>query len=221
MVFVLFYDLAPILKVRSELVLLMVVFCSLCNTNVTSQQTLLLHAEGKKHIAKAKAFHGAKQPKQAEGTLLNNDVPAESNAKNEAPEATEKEKEQKPSDIATKDNSVADNGNLQLNRKRKLEASEDIGARQKPGVDMSNELGNGEIIQVGRSKAPKDKDKKVEQSVSKDDKAMISSSKKEDEKKKIKWKKLITSSLRSVRIAVLWTLHAIYIFGTSNVFIPT
>ncbi|XP_052487357.1 UBP1-associated proteins 1C-like [Gossypium raimondii] len=37
-------------------------FCSLCNTKVTSQQTLLLHAEGKKHRAKARAFH-AKQPK--------------------------------------------------------------------------------------------------------------------------------------------------------------
>ncbi|KAL3535569.1 hypothetical protein ACH5RR_004030 [Cinchona calisaya] len=162
--------------------------CSLCNTNVTSQQTLLLHAEGKKHIAKAKAFHAAKQPKQTEGAALNKDVPAENNGKNGALEATEKEIEQKTSDIASKkDNSVAENGNYQSNKKRKLEASEDIGAMQKPGVDLPSELGNGEIIQVGQPKTKKlkDKDKKVEQSVSK------------DEKKKIKWKKLITSSLKS------------------------
>ncbi|MBA0622288.1 hypothetical protein Godav_007845, partial [Gossypium davidsonii] len=44
-------------------------FCSLCNTKVTSQQTLLLHAEGKKHRAKARAFH-AKQPEQTEASAL-------------------------------------------------------------------------------------------------------------------------------------------------------
>ncbi|KAF3785140.1 UBP1-associated proteins 1C [Nymphaea thermarum] len=37
-------------------------FCSLCNTQVTSKQTLLLHAEGKKHKAKARAFHSANKP---------------------------------------------------------------------------------------------------------------------------------------------------------------
>jgi cell growth-regulating nucleolar protein len=38
---------------------------SLCNTTTTSQQTLLLHADGKKHRAKAKAFHASQ--KQANG----------------------------------------------------------------------------------------------------------------------------------------------------------
>nr|KYP57577.1 Uncharacterized protein C16C10.8 [Cajanus cajan] len=36
-------------------------FCSLCNTKTTSKQTLLLHADGKKHRAKARAFHASKQ----------------------------------------------------------------------------------------------------------------------------------------------------------------
>ncbi|KAL6496497.1 hypothetical protein OROGR_029755 [Orobanche gracilis] len=34
---------------------------SLCNTKTTSKQTLLLHADGKKHRAKARAFHSSKQ----------------------------------------------------------------------------------------------------------------------------------------------------------------
>jgi hypothetical protein len=36
--------------------------CSLCNTKATSKQALLLHAEGKKHWAKARAFHASQQP---------------------------------------------------------------------------------------------------------------------------------------------------------------
>ncbi|KAK2411286.1 tyrosine--tRNA ligase, chloroplastic/mitochondrial [Trifolium repens] len=36
--------------------------CSLCNTKATSKQALLLHAEGKKHGAKARAFHASQQP---------------------------------------------------------------------------------------------------------------------------------------------------------------
>ncbi|KAK2424953.1 protein transport protein Sec24 [Trifolium repens] len=34
----------------------------LCNTKATSKQALLLHAEGKKHWAKARAFHASQQP---------------------------------------------------------------------------------------------------------------------------------------------------------------
>jgi cell growth-regulating nucleolar protein len=48
-------------------------FChSLCNTTTTSQQTLLLHADGKKHRAKAKAFHASQ--KQANGAEQTADV---------------------------------------------------------------------------------------------------------------------------------------------------
>lgn len=44
-------------------------FCSLCNTTTTSKQTLLGHADGKKHRAKAKAYHASqKQENEAEQT---------------------------------------------------------------------------------------------------------------------------------------------------------
>ncbi|KAL0345061.1 UNVERIFIED_CONTAM: UBP1-associated proteins 1C [Sesamum radiatum] len=58
-------------------------FCSLCNTKATSKQALLLHADGKKHRAKARAFHAAKQqPNDTAGTKGS----SENNAKAEAPE---------------------------------------------------------------------------------------------------------------------------------------
>ncbi|RLN22857.1 UBP1-associated proteins 1C-like [Panicum miliaceum] len=47
-------------------------FCSLCNTTATSKQALLLHADGKKHRAKAKAFHTSQ--KQANGAEQTADV---------------------------------------------------------------------------------------------------------------------------------------------------
>ncbi|WJX84744.1 tyrosine--tRNA ligase [Trifolium repens] len=40
----------------------LVELCCLCNTKATSKQALLLHAEGKKHGAKARAFHASHQP---------------------------------------------------------------------------------------------------------------------------------------------------------------
>uniref|UniRef100_A0ACD5WG36 Uncharacterized protein n=1 Tax=Avena sativa TaxID=4498 RepID=A0ACD5WG36_AVESA len=36
-------------------------FCSLCNTTTTSKQTLLGHADGRKHRAKAKAYHSSQK----------------------------------------------------------------------------------------------------------------------------------------------------------------
>uniref|UniRef100_A0ACD5VEJ9 Uncharacterized protein n=1 Tax=Avena sativa TaxID=4498 RepID=A0ACD5VEJ9_AVESA len=36
-------------------------FCSLCNTTTTSKQTLLGHADGRKHRAKAKAYHSSQE----------------------------------------------------------------------------------------------------------------------------------------------------------------
>lgn len=36
-------------------------FCSLCNTTTTSKQTLLGHADGRKHRAKAKAYHASRK----------------------------------------------------------------------------------------------------------------------------------------------------------------
>ncbi|CBI27867.3 unnamed protein product, partial [Vitis vinifera] len=127
-------------------------FCSLCNTKATSKQALLLHADGKKHRAKARAFHAANEPKQKEESTQNG------------------------------------------NKKRKLDASDNNGDRKKVGGDASGELGNGEVIQVERAEAEETvlQVKKAKHDVSKEPSSM-----KEDTKKKIKWKKLITSALKS------------------------
>ncbi|MBA0866588.1 hypothetical protein Goshw_022580, partial [Gossypium schwendimanii] len=69
-------------------------FFSLCNTKVTSQQTLLLHAEGKKHRAKARAFH-AKQPEQMEASALDTKALTENKANSESLENKPK-REAKP-----------------------------------------------------------------------------------------------------------------------------
>ncbi|KFK40302.1 hypothetical protein AALP_AA3G357400 [Arabis alpina] len=49
-------------------------FCSLCNTDATSQQDLLNHANGKKHRAKAKGVHAKQEQRQAENSTLNKDT---------------------------------------------------------------------------------------------------------------------------------------------------
>lgn len=157
-------------------------FCSLCNTKATSKQTLLLHADGKKHRAKARAFHAANQkPKQSEGTTtcgLTENCDKTENQKCE-------QKEQKSSDVTTNHgNPLAENGNVHSGKKRKPESSENGNARKKSGVDTTAELGNGygEVIQVGKPETEKIRDQDT---------------KSKDDKKKIKWKKLITSILKS------------------------
>lgn len=124
-------------------------FCSLCNTKATSQQTLLAHADGKKHRGKARSFH-AKQ--QGSETLV--EVDATENASNGV---TEEKKEDLPV------SSGAVNGDSQVDKKRKLET---LGEN------------NGEVVQTEASEVKKAK-------------------KQEGREKKINWKKLITSALKS------------------------
>lgn len=115
-------------------------FCSLCNTSATSKQTLLLHADGKKHRAKARAFHASKQP----------------------PKETE---EQPTPNIESK----SENGEETLtseSKKRKLEALEK----------------NGEVVHDANVESEEPKKVKC---------------KKEDGEKRIKWKKIITTVLKS------------------------
>ncbi|CAI9780333.1 unnamed protein product [Fraxinus pennsylvanica] len=161
-------------------------FCSLCNTKATSRQTLLLHAEGKKHGAKARAFHAAKQqPKDAK----ENKASIENNVRNEQPKDAKETKDSTENDVRNENADIKDlveprepnssevatvhygsgveNSSLQSNKKRKLEASETNGAQKKAGCLIPSELSNGEVIQVERAE------------------------------KKIKWKKLITSALKS------------------------
>ncbi|KAH0917033.1 hypothetical protein HID58_024693 [Brassica napus] len=111
-------------------------FCSLCNTSATSQQTLLAHAEGKKHRGKAKSFHAKQQG--SDNPVV---VDATENASNGV---TEEKKE-----------------DSHVEKKRKLET---LGEN------------NGEVVQT---------------------ESEVKKAKKQDHEKKINWKKLITSALKS------------------------
>lgn len=172
-------------------------FCSLCNTKATSKQALLLHADGKKHRAKARAFHAANEPKQKEESIQNGNVSTENISKDESigDKNVEEAKMQDPPQMATVHDSLeTENENLASKKKRKLDASDNNGDRKKVGGDASGELGNGEVIQVERAEAEETvlQVKKAKHDVSKEPSSM-----KEDTKKKIKWKKLITSALKS------------------------
>ncbi|MCE5166907.1 hypothetical protein HAX54_029308, partial [Datura stramonium] len=159
-------------------------FCSLCNTNATSKQTLLLHAEGKKHRAKARAFHAAKQqPKKTEPADRGVEVSSDNNQRSEIPKnkAGENLKEQNSTEV--------ENDKSHSKKKRKDCESENGGAK------LSAELDNGEVIQVEEEQETKHK-KKAKNETVKQDKANVDGSNGNDsKKKKIKWKKLITSAL--------------------------
>ncbi|CAK9177117.1 unnamed protein product [Ilex paraguariensis] len=177
-------------------------FCSLCNTKATSQQTLLLHAEGKKHRTKARAFHAKQQPKQTEGSSPNAKVSPTDDTEDEtlASKGVDELKEHHLSKVVcAHDSTEEEKRSSPLCKKRKLKASENDGARQKTGGDASGELDSGEVIQVERVEPEKTKCqvKKAKHSVAKEDKVVDSSSP-NDGKKKIKWKKLITCILKSV-----------------------
>ncbi|KAF8401037.1 hypothetical protein HHK36_014340 [Tetracentron sinense] len=174
----------------------------LCNTNTTSRQTLLLHAEGKKHRAKARAFHAAKQPKQTEESSPNTNDSTEDPRKGEILGSKNKEepKEQDPPKATVlHDSSDTENGNLLSKKKRKLEASENEGAKKKEGGDTSVDLSNGEVIQAERAEAeePERQMKKTKHiDVPKKVKVEENGSTVEVTKKNIKWKKLISSILK-------------------------
>lgn len=95
------------------------------------------------------------------------------------------------------------NGNSIPTKKRKLHASECDG-RGKSGSDTPGEAGNGEVIQAERWNAGETErsSKKAKNNVVKEDKVTecLPTGSKEDSAKKIKWKKLIKSALKSVCI---------------------
>lgn len=129
--------------------------CSICNTKATSQQTLLAHADGKKHRGKAKAYHARQQQASAQSTVDKKDAIVIENASNG-------DLDQKNVDIPVSSGVV--NGDLHAEKKRKLET-----------LDETSE---GEEARGGE----------------------VKKAKKQDHEKKISWKKLITSALKSVRI---------------------
>ncbi|OWM83077.1 UBP1-associated proteins 1C [Punica granatum] len=130
-------------------------FCSLCNTKATSEQTLLLHADGKKHRAKARAFHASKrQPQQKEESTpqttarSENPLPANGTIVEEPKVPHSSETGRISPDKLEKDNRISPE-----KRKRKRDDSQ-----------------NGEVIQADGSNV---------------------------KGRKIKWKKLIESALKS------------------------
>ncbi|BBH08241.1 zinc ion-binding protein [Prunus dulcis] len=145
-------------------------FCSLCNTKATSEQTLLLHAEGKKHRARARAIHAAKQqPEQPEESALDT-KPTPENKQIEEPKLQD-----------------ASRVNAEQNKKkRKLDASKNDESRKKTRDNTSDE-----VIQSGKTEA-NGKESQLEK-----DKLVESSSAKNESNMKINWKKLITSTLKS------------------------
>ncbi|XP_047950073.1 UBP1-associated proteins 1C [Salvia hispanica] len=160
-------------------------FCSLCNTKATSKQALLLHADGKKHRAKARGFHAKQQGNETVETT----VSAENNETNNVSVNKEISGYLNSSVVDPPwDGSGVENNSLESNKKRKLEASENGDANHKTGVDVSAELGNGKVTQVQGLEIEVTKSSK---------KAKLDSPADKDASKNVKWKKLIVSALKS------------------------
>ncbi|CAL5199208.1 unnamed protein product [Lathyrus oleraceus] len=143
-------------------------FCSLCNTKATSQQALLLHAEGKKHGAKSRAFHASQQPP----VQADKPAPDAKDAVEAASDGTEKKdgnnaEHPKLQESSEQNNLKPGSEVSSEKKKRKLDASEG-GLIKKCKNDTSVDTENGEVIQGEKTK-----------------------------EKKIKWKKFIKAALKS------------------------
>lgn len=142
----------------------------------------MLHAEGKKHRGKARAIHAAKQ----KAMQPEESAPDTKPQPEETPKGTEEPALQEASGIDAVDkSSEAENGKLSK-KKRKLEESKNDESRKKTKDATSGEVGNEKVIQNGKAET-NGKETKLKKD-------------KEDAETKIKWKKLITSTLKSVSI---------------------
>ncbi|GMH18089.1 hypothetical protein Nepgr_019930 [Nepenthes gracilis] len=198
-------------------------FCSLCNTQATSKQTLLLHAEGKKHRAKSRAFHASnQQSKPTEKPTRANMDSTENTYKNELLDNVDSEANKnngQPIVKSKNDHSLAQNGNLSSKKRKKIDASEDDGVKKKIASDILSEFGNGDDIhaQGAESNKTANREKKAKQDALKEKEGMIAAKHdvlKEDtrseselikggSRQKIKLKKLITSTLKSTSDGIL------------------
>ncbi|KNA09822.1 hypothetical protein SOVF_149990 [Spinacia oleracea] len=164
-------------------------FCSLCNTRATSQQALLLHADGKKHRGKARAFAANQQPNPPQEGAVTNKDSTENTPKNEV-----------PNDKSTEDNKESPmNGNVTV-KKRKNDASNNT-------EKCANGVSNGTVTQTEAEETPK-KSKKARKELevkgtekkkakNEAEKGGKTGTEKEGSEQKIKWKKLISSVLKS------------------------
>ncbi|KAL6519196.1 hypothetical protein OROGR_018516 [Orobanche gracilis] len=165
-------------------------FCRiLCNTKTTSKQTLLLHADGKKHRAKARAFHSSKQ--QPNNDTAQTKGSNEKYAKDEVPGNKDVANQNSTKVAPLSDGSgVLESKSTESNKKRKLEASEN---GNKTGDDISTDFGNGEI----RGSKTEVGSKRAKHSATQEHAELDSTDGKDWLEKKIQWKKLITSALKS------------------------
>ncbi|KAG6421094.1 hypothetical protein SASPL_117643 [Salvia splendens] len=160
-------------------------FCSLCNTKATSKQALLLHADGKKHRAKARGFHA----KQQGNETVETNVSTENNATNNVSVNKEIGGFLNPSIVDPPcEGSAVENNSLESNKKRKLEASENADANHNSEVDVSAEVGNDKAIQVNGLEIALTKSSK---------KAKLSAKEEQDGAMKLKkLKKFVVKSLK-------------------------
>ncbi|KAK8931280.1 hypothetical protein KSP39_PZI016189 [Platanthera zijinensis] len=154
-------------------------FCSLCYTTTTSKQTLLLHGDGKKHRAKAKAFLTfQKQSNHVEESEDNDKVNGVATPKFEPVKTTASNVDE------PKENDLSDHGAEQSSEQK-------IDKKRKGDVVESRPINSWEFIHVeeekGRSKRCKNEEKILNSECAVDGAAL---------KKKIKWKKLIISALK-------------------------
>ncbi|KAL1808875.1 hypothetical protein ACET3Z_025865 [Daucus carota] len=166
-------------------------FCRLCNTSATSRQTLLLHAEGKKHRAKARAFHASMQPpKQTEELTPTAKVSSESNLKDQV---VGNQDVVEPKELGLPEVAPVHNGS----EMGTVHANSLTSNKRKHSSDKQNvEVGNGED-------ETECKEKKSKQSVGKGDQVTGTKSFTREATKNIKWKKLIASALESNSDGVL------------------
>lgn len=158
---------------------------------------MLLHADGKKHRAKARGFHAKQQGNETVETT----VSAENNVTNNVSVNRENGGHLNSSVVDPPCNgSGVENNSLESNKKRKLEASENGDANHKTGVDVSAELGNSKVIQVNGLEIAVTKSSKKAKLSAKEEQGKLDSAAEKDASKNIKWKKLIVSALKSVRI---------------------
>ena len=164
---------------------------------------MLLHADGKKHRAKARAFHAAqKQSNQTEETPSEKDavgnIQKESSV--EANGSNNKVQEirlQKESDLP-----VTGGEKENQTKKRKVEASEN-GHSKNSGEKNACHLTNGEVIQAEKSETTHRKSRRkkgADESFNCKDQADKLGPVVEASCSKPKWKKMITSTLKSVCI---------------------
>lgn len=160
---------------------------------------MLLHADGKKHRAKARAFHTSQQQSIRTADATPNQEIVGTGQKMEANGSTNNAQEsdgQKSSDaLVSKDEEKS-------KKKRKIEVSED-GFSKKVEEKSTCDLTTGEVIQADQAGASQHKSKKkkgVDESLNCKDSAEKQGPAVEASQDKIKWKKIITSTLKSVCI---------------------